>query len=99
MESANNVVQQHVNHPGRTLGRSGYVPTVRDQLSDRITELDALTTVLAAASDDGSGLELNKFNAEIQLAALSLAARLAHEVNELHEQLFIEEVNSRVAAQ
>ena len=99
MESQSNVVQPRSFQPNRTLGGSGYVPSVADQLSERVAELDALLTVMTTTSDDGSGLAFESLNGQVRMHMMFLAARLAHDVHELHEQLFIEEVNARVAAQ
>lgn len=99
MESQSTVVQPRSYQPNLTLGGSGYVPCAADQLSERVAELDALMTLLTTLSEDGAGLVLEKFNEQVRLHAMFLAARLAHDVHELHEQLFIEEVNARVAAQ
>ena len=81
--------------PNRTLGRSGYVPSVSDGMHERVNQLDALLCVLTTGPDGEEGF-LN-LNNDIQYAVLCLASRLATEINEAQEELMMERIRKSAA--
>ena len=82
---------------GRTLGRSGYVTSVEDQLALNVGHLDALLCFITG-EDDVKG-ELTGFwniDNHIQRTVLHLASRLATEIHEDHEELLRRRLRGQV---
>lgn len=86
---------RHTYVPNRTLGRSGYIEDKKGQLSGKITHLDALLLLMTMAPDSDDPNDFASVNSDIQSAVLSLASTLASEIHELHEELFISELNAK----
>lgn len=89
--------QRFVYVSGKTLGRSGYVASPSDRLSERVRHLDALMCLITSSDgpdqdDEGGFFSLNR---EIQRATLELASSLATEVHELHEEALLMDLRHR----
>jgi len=83
--------------PGTTFGRSGYQPQAPDELADKIRCLDALMSLITERGGSGDReLALQNLNDDIQTGVLDLVGSLARDIHELHERIFIEDVNERV---
>ncbi len=83
--------------PGRTLGRSGYVPPPIDKMDERIRQLDALMCVLVSGSTPDEGFQ--NCNPDIQRTVLELASSLATEIHELRDEIILSELREAQARQ